>query len=73
MWPLAIKNKAPSLLPQRGENGNLSSPLGGTEGAPPFFTNEVRYFLCEAHFVYDVWMATSVVSVCCIAAQELVL
>ena len=81
MWPLAIKNKAPSLLPQTAPSNSPKGermvtyhpPLGGTRGAPSFFTNEVRYFLCEAHFVYDVWMATTVVPVCGIAAQELVL
>ena len=81
MWPLAIKNKgAPPLSPQGGMIGFHSLPpggvgggcLGGMRGAS-FFTNEVRYFLCEAYFLYDVWMATIVVSLYVVAVQELVL
>ena len=37
------------------------------------FYERSEIFLCGAHFVYDVWMATLVVSMCGIAAQELVL
>ena len=58
-----------SSLPLGGVGGGC---LGGQRGAL-FFTNEVRYFLCEAYILYDVWMATIVVSLCGVVVQELVL
>ena len=35
--PPSVPPSSPLQLPQGGENGNLSSPLGGTEGGFIFF------------------------------------